>query len=151
MGGAILQGGGGPCLRERGDSGTVPPPGESVDPSPKTEVGSGNVPAALLGDVGGIQIYTRECGHVEGEEALYSYCDAEKERTRPSASTGGLSTSTSTSTSGTQETTESGVGKGREEEEGEEVVVPVDPKSQAFMDELYKIDKDIPRCDRDFW
>ncbi|KAL5477266.1 hypothetical protein EMCRGX_G024036 [Ephydatia muelleri] len=112
------------------------------------EVGSGNVPAALLGSVDEIQIHVEECSHTTAE-AFYSYCDAEVRAPAPAEDL-----STSISTYETKESAaEPGVKKGEEEEEEEEgeIIVPVDPKAQAFMDELYKIDKDIPRCDREYW
>ena len=42
----------------------------------------------------------------------------------------------------------------REEEDGEgkeEGEMELDEKGRQFADELVKIDKDIPRCDRDYW
>lgn len=45
-------------------------------------------------------------------------------------------------------------GQGRDVgiDEGEgEGVEELDEKGQLFADELVKIDKDIPRCDRDYW
>ena len=37
------------------------------------------------------------------------------------------------------------------EGEGEERELELDVKGRMFADELFKIDKDIPRCDRDYW
>eukprot|EP00731_Ephydatia_muelleri_P022689 Em0015g272a len=149
VGGAMPNG---PCLQEAGYSGIAPlgrvPSTDSAAPAPKMEVGSGNVPAALLGSVDEIQIHVEECSHTTAE-AFYSYCDAEVRAPAPAEDL-----STSISTYETKESAaEPGVKKGEEEEEEEEgeIIVPVDPKAQAFMDELYKIDKDIPRCDREYW
>ena len=41
-----------------------------------------------------------------------------------------------------------GEGEGKGEGEGE---MELDEKGKRFADELVKIDKDIPRCDRDYW
>lgn len=149
VGGAMPNG---PCLQEAGYSGIAPlgrvPSTDSAAPAPKMEVGSGNVPAALLGSVDEIQIHVEECSRTTAE-AFYSYCDAEVRAPAPAEDL-----STSISTYETKESAaEPGVKKGEEEEEEEEgeIIVPVDPKAQAFMDELYKIDKDIPRCDREYW
>ena len=43
-----------------------------------------------------------------------------------------------------------GGAKGREER-GRSVVEQLDERGSLFCEELFKIDKDIPRCDRDYW
>ena len=40
--------------------------------------------------------------------------------------------------------------KGREERGGS-VVEQLDKRGRLFCEELFMIDKDIPRCDRDYW
>ena len=151
----LSQEGESPCLQEGEEIGVTPReielPSNPSDPSPQTI--NGNVPAALLGDIGELQVHVEDSSHTVG--AMYSYCDAEKKLVvvapasiwSPPPSTSDYNHTKQPDGPGAEKV--GTVKEGEEEEEVEEV--PVDTKTQAFIDELSKIDKDIPRCDRDYW